>query len=56
MLEPEYGEQDNHAKVVDGTQQKVSLSSAPLLNKEKGTNKFGKGEKQNKLCGIGLEL
>lgn len=36
-----------HAEVVDGTQQKVYLSFASLLQEEKGTDKFGKGEKQN---------
>ena len=52
VLEPEQAERRIHAVVVDGTQEKVYLSFVSLLHKEKGTDKFGKGEKQNKLCGI----
>lgn len=52
VLEPEQGEQGIHAEVVDGTQEKVYLNFASPLHKEKRTDKFGKAEKQNKLCGI----
>lgn len=44
VLEPEQGEQRMHA-VVDGTHRKVYLSFVSLHHKEKGIDKFGKGER-----------